>query len=140
MIKRNNPGNIRPSKDFTWQGTDPVTPVIGGFVNFLTLEAGVRALVKNIVAHIRKGNNTPSKLIGGSKAWPGWAPSSDNNDVPLYLRTIKARVSLDPNHPLTTKSWEEIGKLALAITFQEHGSEKAVLLVKDALEKTDGKV
>ena len=58
--KTNNPLNIRFNKDNNWKGQ---TTTLRGFVVFKTPEYGYRAAYVLLCNYIRKGYNTPRKII-----------------------------------------------------------------------------
>ena len=57
----NNPGNLRPPKDVTYEGQIGLDDK--GFAIFETPAAGERALKNDIKIKIEKGINTPEKFI-----------------------------------------------------------------------------
>ena len=79
-IKNNNPGNIRVGET-AWQGKVPLSQNTDRnsktgkmeFEQFISVEYGLRALMKNAYTWIKRGDNTIRKLISR------WAPPSDNN-------------------------------------------------------------
>lgn len=77
-LRNKNPFNIKKSK-FNWLGkvesTDPV------FEQFDTMEHGVRAGLMLLINYVRKGFDTPSKIIHR------FAPVSENN-TKYYLDYI----------------------------------------------------
>jgi len=124
QIKNNNPGNIIAT-DIKWRGLHPSQPAIGRFCNFVSLEYGLRAMMKNIISHQKQGNNTIQKLIGGTSTHAGWAPASDNNDVPTYLRTMEKTTGIDRNTKLDYNNLAQVALLAIGIITQEYGQGEA---------------
>lgn len=82
-IKRNNPLNIRYNDSNRWLGQ---VANDRGFVVFDTANHGWRAAFKLLNTYIRKGYNTPEKIVRR------WAPPSENdtmNYVAYVLKNIR---------------------------------------------------
>ena len=111
MIKRNNPGNIRPRRE-KWQGE--ITPPGSPFCHFATIELGCRAMLKQLHRYITTHRcDTIRKIISR------WAPPSENN-TEAYINTVAKSLRINPNEPLTTTR-DTLISLAAAMTIVEHG-------------------
>lgn len=62
-IANNNPGNIKLTPAI-WTGEVPKNENTDGtFKQFTTMNLGIQALIKNLLAYFKNGNNTISKII-----------------------------------------------------------------------------
>ena len=113
-ITRNNPGNIRKNKSFAWQGEQPGMKE-GEYIIFDSLVNGYRAQIKLLNNYILKGYDTVSKII------TRYAPASDNNPTADYISYVCKRTGLAPDQKIAANDYTTIGKLALAMSFFEHG-------------------
>lgn len=106
-----NPGNIRPSSAYTWNGEVGAN---GGFSVFKTPEHGTRALVKNLYTSQEKhGNNSVREIISR------WAPPSENNTT-AYVNKVASDMGVDPDADLgSLKNQPEVTK-ALTKSIIEH--------------------
>lgn len=52
-VRNNNPGNIRHARGVRWQGASPTQPD-SEFVNFISAEMGVRALVRTLLTYFKQ--------------------------------------------------------------------------------------
>lgn len=111
-IRNNNPLNIRISNN-AWLGkvehnTD------GAFEQFITMQMGIRAAVKQIFTYIRRGDDTPTKVINR------WAPPSENNTA-AYIERVCALAQLAPHQRLERKSRNFICRMLWAMAQVECG-------------------
>lgn len=118
-IRMNNPGNIKelPGDKTQWQGEratddDPI------FEEFLSPEAGIRALVKIIVAYQRKhGCDTIGKIVHR------WAPPEENATLAYAMHVAsKLGVQIDQKIDLT-KDPMQMATLVEAIILHENGQQ-----------------
>jgi hypothetical protein len=114
MIKRNNPGNIRPG-NAPWRG------VIGesnNFVEFVDLPHGIRAMIINLHTYM-----FTHKLRTIRSIVTRWAPPSEN-DTNNYINFISKRMNIEPDARL---AWYRsvVLKLVAAMTKMEHRTELA---------------
>jgi len=109
-----NPGNLRPSSSYTWNGEVGQN---GGFVIFDSPEMGTRALAKNLyTSQETHGNNSVREII------TRWAPPSEN-DTEAYVQKVSKEMGVSPDdnlgslrdNPATTKA------LVKSITKHEGG-------------------
>ena len=91
-LRNNNPGNLRPSDRFTWNGQ---VGVENGYVVFDTLEHGVRAAYINLRTYFSNGFNTVESIIAR------WAPDEDNNPTDSYILFVSVRTGFPANRILT---------------------------------------
>jgi hypothetical protein len=78
--RNNNPGNIRFDTRWTWQGQ--VGKDAGDYLIFDTAQNGVRAMTRDLLAKITRGENTITKILYI------YAPPSDNNPTPAYIASV----------------------------------------------------
>lgn len=109
MIRNNNPGNIRASKD-TWLGKTGQDS--RGFVVFDTLPHGYRALYKLLDNYIKKGYDTIDKVINK------YAPPTEN-ETEIYINHVVSWTGIARYQKLTKA---DLYSLGLAISRQEHGT------------------
>ncbi len=87
-IRNNNPGNIVKT-NIKWQGK-----VVNGkdsrFEEFVSIEYGIRAMMRNIVTKFSKGLNSIEDLI------KEWAPAFENNTA-VYIQSVSRSVGIAPN-------------------------------------------
>ncbi len=93
----NNPGNLRrwgrtPVWVPTGQGDRPATPEERkrgkGYAKFPTIEAGWRALKKQIEKNVFVRGLTMRQFFGGGKGYAGFAPSKDGNYPTKYASYV----------------------------------------------------
>jgi hypothetical protein len=89
-FRNNNPGNLR-----SWGST----PVVGGFAQFSSPEAGAAALQAQITKNINRGLSL-NEFFGGGKGYVGYAPSGDKNNPAAYAAWVAKQLGIDPNTPL----------------------------------------
>lgn len=121
-IRNNNPGNIRHGSN--WQGMAP-EQTDSAFVQFVSMEYGVRAMVKILQTYRDKyALNTIRKIIAR------WAPPNEN-DTGAYVRAVAEAVGVGPDMPLALEDDGVMFALVRAIVRHENGVA-AALLVSDA--------
>lgn len=108
----NNPGNIRPSKDYTWNGA---TGQAGGFVQFASPEAGIRAMTLNLLSYNQQGINTVQGIISR------WAPESDNNKTGAYINQVSQALGVKPTDSLNLQDAAVMRQLVNSIIQVENG-------------------
>ena len=121
-IKNNNPLNLRKSNN-NWVGKiEPSKDK--AFEQFLTMEHGIRAAMKNIatIVNRRKKNGEETRI---SDLIHVWAPNSDGNNETAYLAVVlkKAKFSCDENIDL--KQRNQITRLCWAMAIVECGERYA---------------
>ena len=97
--KTNNPLNIRFNKDNNWKGQ---TTTLRGFVVFKTPEYGYRAAYVLLCNYIRKGYNTPRKII------TRWAPPTEN-DTEAYINYVSKTMDISPDTKIGLENQTIIG-------------------------------
>lgn len=114
-IRNNNPGNIRRSSN-NWEGKVPFSQSTDrSFEQFISMEYGLRALMKNAITWINRGANTPEKLIHK------WAPPHENNTANFVKSVAKALKISEKTVIIPTK--ENLIALAKVIALNENGAE-----------------
>jgi len=110
-LVNNNPGNIRPDKAYTWQGS---TGEAGGFVQFGSPEAGIRALTLNLLSYDQQGINTVQGIINR------WAPPSENK-TGNYVNQVAKDLGVKPTDQLNVKDANVMRQLVDSIIKFENG-------------------
>lgn len=123
MIKGNNPGNIRKST-IKWQGE---VPGPGEYVTFDSLVNGYRAQIILLNNYIKAGHDTIDKIINR------WAPPSDNNPTNDYINFVSNKTGIAPTKKLAYNDYDVLTKLALAMSFFEHGVNDKDGLLSEAI-------
>jgi hypothetical protein len=90
-FRHNNPGNLRSWGDL---------PVVGGYVQFPTMEAGIAAEKHQIEKNIGRGLTLKEFFAGKKGIYGGWAPTNDKNDPGAYAATVGKRIGVAPDVPL----------------------------------------
>lgn len=131
IIPRNNPGNIRKSAKFTWQGEVPgILP--GHYLSFETLTDGYRAQIKDLNTKITQGNDTIAKII------TKYAPEADNNPTEKYIQYVSAKTGIDRDAKLKANDWNVTGKIAYVMSWFEHGIKDDDGTLTTALKEAKG--
>ncbi len=112
-IANRNPLNIRYAAANRWLGLHPVTPCVRGFCHFISVAHGFRAAVVLIKNYIRRGFDTPARVIAR------WAPPQEN-DTALYTAAVCGRSRLGRDEKLLPHG-PQIGRLVAAMARQETG-------------------
>ncbi len=112
MIKRNNPGNIRPSKRYQWKGE--IRQTSQAFCQFSELKYGCRAMLLLLRNYMRLHNLcTIPQIINR------WAPPSENHTA-QYVQIVCSTLGLSPLEELSPDK-ETLIALAKAMTLVEQG-------------------
>lgn len=117
-IRLNNPGNIKesPGDKTQWQGEratddDPV------FEEFVSPEAGIRALARILVGYQRRyGLNTVAGIINR------WAPGCEN-DTGSYITHVATRLGVAADQAIDVTQPETMANLVEAIIRHENGQQ-----------------
>lgn len=88
-ILNNNPGNIRRVETTAWKGQEQ-TQTDPSFVQFVTAEYGIRAIVRIMESYKRDGLHTIQQAISR------WAPPNENN-TPAYVMGVCSDCGVKPN-------------------------------------------
>lgn len=114
-IRNNNPGNIVKSNT-PWVGKVPHSENTDSrFEQFISIEYGLRALMKNVVTWVNRGENTIEKLI------TKWAPAFENNTWG-YIQKVSKEVGVSAKEVLKLDKNQMIA-LAKAITKVENAPD-----------------
>ena len=117
-----NPGNIRPSIP-PWNGTIGAN---GGFVVFDTMQHGIRALAKQLLAYYdRYSIDTVREAINR------WAPPSEN-DTGSYVNFVSHVLEVGPDEELDFRNYDTLYWLVVAIGEQENGHDAFTHTVSDS--------
>lgn len=112
-LRNNNPGNIR-ADGTQWEG---MVGQNGGFVQFASPEAGVRAATVNLRNSILlHGRSSLQDVIGA------WAPPSEN-DTPGYVQDVANRTGLPATSPLDPNNAGQMKSVVSAIFAHENGGQ-----------------
>lgn len=111
-ILNNNPGNIRRT-GIDWRGevpdaekTDPL------FEQFTAPEWGIRAMAREIMTSVRRGDDTIAGII------TEWAPPAENPTAE-YIAAVSKRTGIDADTPLELS--RDLPGVISAIIVQENG-------------------
>lgn len=122
-LRQNNPGNIRPSKKYTWDGE--IEP-INNYCVFKDVEHGIRAMTKDICSKIKRGLNTIEAYVSV------YAPKGDNNFTENYIDTV-SQVSGIVKDAILSPDEAILLKLIPAHIKVEVGSKFAPLITHDMI-------
>ncbi len=129
-LRNNNPLNLRISL-VSWVGSVNVNSD-GEFEQFISIDYGIRAAIKTLHTYIKKGYNTPEKII------TRWAPPVENN-TSAYIKRACALADLSPSQVIERKSRNAICRLLWAMANIENGRTLDVNLFFSAYDKFFGK-
>ena len=90
-VRNNNPGNLR-----SWGSN----PVVNGYAQFPTIEAGWAALKRQVQLNIDRGLTLQEFFAGKPSVYGGYSPSADKNDPYAYARFVAGRLGVDITTPL----------------------------------------
>ena len=90
--RNNNPGNLRSWGNY---------PVVGGYVQFPSLEVGRAALRRQAELNIGRGLSLREFFGGKPAVYAGYAPAGDANHPDQYATTVGGWLGIDPDTPLT---------------------------------------
>ncbi len=121
-LRNNNPGNIRPGEP--WQGKIGED---GGFIVFLDITYGTRALAKDLNTKITKGLDTIRSII------TQYAPASDNNDVAAYITSVSNDTGIGPDEQLGNDP-DTLHSLVRAIMNHENGNAQSALVTDQDID------
>jgi hypothetical protein len=116
-LVNNNPGNIRPSTQYTWQGQvgiDKGAKEAAGFVQFASPEAGIRAMTLNLLSYDQQGINTVQGIINR------WAPPSENK-TGAYINQVAKELGVKPTDTINLKDAAVMRQLVTSIIQFENG-------------------
>jgi hypothetical protein len=123
-VRNNNPGNIDYNPRNQWQGQLAPDPSIETrFARFDTVENGIRALAKLILAYRGKdgmpgigstGIDTVREVISR------WAPGVEN-DTEAYIKAVAAGAGVAPNQPIDLRNFRTLIAVTAGIIQHENG-------------------
>ena len=119
-LANNNPGNIRPSNQYTWQGQvgiDKGPKEAAGFIQFSSPEAGIRAMTLNLLSYNQQGINTVQGIISR------WAPESDRNLTGAYIKDVSTALGVKATDVINVQDPAVMKQLITAIIQKENGKQ-----------------
>lgn len=119
-IRNKNPGNIRVSPHFDWQGEvkfkEKHPRYDADFCTFSEVQMGLRAMMKLLINYQQKhGLDTIKKAIGR------YAPNNEN-DTKAYVRDVADWADLDPNKSYDFTDIMLLVPLCKAMVRKENGT------------------
>lgn len=121
-LANNNPGNIRPSNQYTWQGQvgiDKGPKEAAGFIQFSSPEAGIRAMTLNLLSYNEQGINTVQGIINR------WSPASDQpgKSNANYVRAVATALGVKPTDTINLADPAVMQRLVPAMIQFENGKQ-----------------
>lgn len=114
-LRNNNPGNLIYTT-IAWQGKIPKPQSKDAkFEQFTSITYGLRAMLKDLINDINKGQNTVRKLINE------YAPKSENNTAD-YIKRVCNTIKVDPDEKITAINNDFLILLTRAILMVELGN------------------
>jgi hypothetical protein len=112
-IRNNNPGNLVKTS-ITWLGKVPHSKNTDSrFEQFTSVEYGIRAMLRDVVNDMNKGNNTITKLIHQ------YAPPFENDTV-SYINDVSKGLGIAPDAKISVIDNDFLLKVAKAIIKKEN--------------------
>ncbi len=130
-LRNNNPGNLRHSangkllKPFTGE-IRPITDK--SFRSFYEIEDGYRAMFVQLLAYLKRGQNTISKIISI------YAPPSEN-DTEAYIKTVEKQTGLNRNAIIKSADKSQLANLMAAISQHENGVAANKKEIQDGIDR-----
>ena len=124
-LRNNNPGNLRASDRYSWQGQVGVDA--DGFVIFDRWQAGMRALMINLRNQQNiHGLDTVADII------TKYAPPSEN-DTAAYIGAVSNALGVTPGQRISLRDPAVLSAFAQAVTRHENGLMPYDLAAVDAV-------
>lgn len=115
-IRNNNPGNLVKTS-ITWLGkVSHSKNTDSRFEQFIDVQHGIRAMLRDVVNDMNKGANTVTKLIHQ------YAPPFENNTV-SYINDVSKALGVSPDTKITVINNAFLLKVAKAIIKKENGAD-----------------
>jgi hypothetical protein len=111
--RNNNPGNLRFDTRWTWQGQ--VGKDEGNYLIFDTVKNGIRAMTRDLLAKIKRGENTITKILNI------YAPPSDNNPTQVYIARVSEWSGIAKDIPISPDDKSRVYALVTAMIRFENG-------------------
>jgi hypothetical protein len=118
-LRNNNPGNLRPS-------TPPFEGAVGensNFVIFITMEKGLRALAKNLIAYQKHSDGKGGVIDTVEEAINRWAPPKDHNDTSAYVAMVCHVLECNTDDRFNFSDRDFLFWMITAIGMQEQGAK-----------------
>lgn len=96
-----------------------------GFAVYDTMENGIRALAKNLLAYYARGIDTVAEAISR------WAPSADHNNTLAYIAFVCSVLSCQPDDEFNFRDPDFLFWMVTAIGEQEQGHDAFTQNVSD---------
>lgn len=128
-LRNNNPGNLIAST-ITWQGKIPLsknTDLNKKFEQFENVHYGIRAMLKDLINDINKGQNTLKLLI------TEYAPPKEN-DTKAYIDSVARTLGVTPTQRLTQINSKFLLNLVRAILKVELGKDHSLVTDSDIIK------
>ena len=128
-LRDNNPGNIRPSTKYKWNGQTGIDNKggQGSYVIFQDIEHGIRAMAKDLSNKIFRGLNTLNKYI------KVYAPADDANDTANYIKRVSHDTGIAPDELLYADA-PTLHKLVKAHIAVEIGDKFSHMVTEQMIE------
>jgi len=128
IYKRNNPGNIRPSTAYKWQGQ---TGTSNNFVIFDSTASGIRAIVKDLNTKAKRGLNTIDSII------KVYAPKSENN-TENYIQYVATKTGIGRYTKLAPEKYIDVIAAMLQMESGQPTQDSTRQLVKQYVSQFFG--
>lgn len=109
VMTTHNPGNLK------YAGQSGATLGQGGFANFASDAAGLFAMGRQLELYGARGLDTVQSIISA------YAPASDKNDVPAYIRDVDKYLGVRPDEALNLLNPRVLTALMRAMILHEQG-------------------
>ncbi len=126
-IRNNNPGNLIKTGN-KWRGKVPFSENNDSrFEQFISVEYGIRAMMKNIITLFKRGHNSIDSLINK------WAPAFENN-TERYSSFVSNQTGIDKTQTIKKLDKKTLIALSMAIAEMENAPENK-LIPNESYEK-----
>lgn len=123
-LRNNNPGNVRHGPD-KWQGM-AAQQSDTEFVQFRSMEYGVRAIARILLTYQKRGADTISEIVSR------YAPPNENNTA-AYVSSVCKQTGYGALVELDIDNFEVMKSLVRAIVRHETGTELPERTIDDGL-------
>ncbi len=119
-IRNNNPGNLIKTNN-NWKGkVDLSQNTDSRFEQFISVEYGIRAMMKNLISWYKRGYNTIDSIINK------WAPAFENN-TERYIAFVSNKTGIPAKQVISKLDKNILITLSMAITEMENGKEHQLI-------------
>lgn len=120
--RNNNPGNVKNPGGNGWNGTVGYDEI--GHAIFQNYIFGTRAMILDVLAKIKRGENTINKFL------PIYCPKSDKCPIEKYIDYVETNSGINRNKVLTKTNTNELFDILQAMTNYEAGFKNGAPLTK----------